>query len=223
MENSMELQHSLPDHYHVLAEELGPLTAMLREVLQYYPSPDGKPLEDISGLIEEMNRVLEQNIRSLAKATDSLAAEVLVDGHVPRETIRQVVAGIEEPLLNMITSYYDFWERPFPVGMEDGQALFTAILRKPVEEYLGQLERILFIIENPHKTSGRYDISRVDLKTAFDIEDVVNTFHEWLKRPHEQGKSVNRKGLWVLLLALSAGFALAFLSTTRSDKTDKQH
>lgn len=219
--NNMELQHPLPDHYHVLAEELGLLTVMLREVLQYYPSPDGKPLDDISGLIEEMNRVLKQNIEDLAKATDNLTAEVLINEYVPGETIRQAVARIEEPLLNMLTCYHDFWKRPFPVGLEEGQMLFTAILRKPVEEYLGQLEKILFIIENPHKTSEKYGISSVNLKTAFDIEDVVNTFREWLKGSHAHGKKISRKGLWVLLFALSAGFAVAFLSATRPDKTGK--
>jgi len=219
--NNMESQHPLPDHYHVLAEELGPLTVMLREVLQYYPSPEGKPLEDISGLIDEMNHVLKQNIEGLVTATDNLTTEILAKEYAPRETVRRAVTRIEEPLLNMITCYHDFWKRPFPAGLEEGQMLFTAILKKPVEEYLEQLEMILFIIDNPGEASEKYGINSIELKTVFHIEDAVNAFHRWLKKTHGSGKKTVRKGLWILLLALSAGFAVAFLSTIKQDKTDK--
>ena len=219
--NNMKSQHPLPDHYYVLAEELSPLTVMLREVLQYYPSPEGKPLEDISGLIDEMNRVLKQNIEGLVTATDNLTAEVLAKKYAPRETIRQAVTRIEEPLLNMIACYHDFWKRPFPVGLEEGQMLFTAILKKPVEEYLEQLEMILFTIDNPGEASEKYGINSIALKTVFHIEDTVNAFHGWLKKTHGSGIKTGRRGLWILLLALSAGFAVAFLSIMKPDKTGK--
>ncbi|OPY77316.1 MAG: hypothetical protein A4E64_01170 [Syntrophorhabdus sp. PtaU1.Bin058] len=218
--NNMKSQYPLPDHYHILAEELGPLTVMLREVLQYYPSPEGKPLEDISGLIDEMNHVLKQNIEGLVTATHNLTAEVLAKEYVPRETIRQAVAQIEEPLLNMIGCYHDFWKRPFPAGLEEGQMLFTDILKKPVEEYLGQLEMILFTINNPGEASDKYGIDRIELRTVFHIEDAVNAFHRWLKKTHRSGKKTVRKGLWILLFALSAGFTVAFLSTIKPGKTD---
>ena len=187
----------------------------------YYPSPEGQPLEDISGLIEEMNRVLKQNIKSLVRATDNLTTKVLMKEYAPRETIRQAVVLIGEPLLNMITCYHDFWERPFPAGLEEGQMLFTAVLRKPVEEYLKQLERTLFTINNPDEASEKYGTSRIELETVFHIEDEVSSFLEWLNKPHEAEKKSSRKGLWVLLLALSAGFTIAFLSTIKSDKTGK--
>ncbi len=216
--NNVKLRHSMPDHYHVLAEELWPLASMLREVLQYFPSPEGRPLEDISGLIEKMNHVLKQNIGDLAKASDNLTAEVLAKEYATREAIRQAVSRIEEPLLNMVTCYHSFWKRPFPVGLEDGQMLFTAILRKPVEEYLEQLEMILFTINNPDEASERYGIDRIELKAIFHIEDVVNTFHKWLNRSRGRGKGIGKKGLFALLFALSAGFAMAFLAVTRSDK-----
>lgn len=217
----MSSQYRLPDHYHILAEELSPLTVMLREVLQYYPSPEGKPLEDISELIDEMNRVLKQNIEGLAAAAHNLTAEVLAKEYAPRETIHQAVARIEEPLLNMMSCYHDFWKRPFPAGLEEGQMLFTDILKKPVEEYLEQLETIMFAINNPGEASEKYGIDRIELKAIFHIEDAVNAFHKWFKKTYGSGKKTVRKGLWILLLALSAGFTVAFLSTIKPDKTDK--
>jgi hypothetical protein len=218
---NMELQNPLPDHYHILAEELRPLDIMLREVLMYYPSPEGRPLEGISALIDEMNGILKQNFEALASATDNLTTEVLLKRHAPRETVRQAVALIEEPLLNMLTSYHDFWKRPFPPGLEEGQILFTDILRKPVEEYLKQLENVLSVIDSPEEAPGKYDAGIIELKTVFNIRDEVNAFHEWLKKTRRPEKKIVGKGLWILLFALSAGFAMAFLAATKPDKTGK--
>ncbi|MBP6940691.1 MAG: hypothetical protein KBB65_02865 [Syntrophorhabdaceae bacterium] len=212
----MELQRPLPDHYHILAEELRPIDVMLREVLMYYPSPEGRPLEGISALIDEMNGILKKNFEALTSATVDLTTEVLLKGHAPRETVKEAVARIEEPLLNMLASYHDFWKRPFPPGQEDGQALFTNILRKPVEEYLKQLENVLSFIDNPGETPGKYDAGIIDLKSVFDIGGEVNAFHEWLTKTSKPEKKIAAKGLWVLLFALSAGFAMAFLAVTKS-------
>lgn len=194
---------------------------MLREILQYHPSPEGRPLEDISGLIDEMNHVLRQNFETLASATDNLTSEVLRKENVPGETVRLATARIEEPLLNMLNSYHDFWKRPFPHGLEEGQMLFTAILRKPIEEYLKELEGFMFVINNPDDAPEKYGTDMIGLKTVFNIEDEVKTFHEWLKRPCRSGKKIGRKGLWALLLALSAGFAAVFLTMSKPEKTGK--
>lgn len=214
----MKSPNPLPEHYHTLAEELGPITAMFREVLQYYPSPDGKPLEDISELIDEMNHALKKNFEALISATGSLMTEVLLKENVPQEAVRQAAVRIEETLSSMLISYHDFWKRPFPHGLEDGQALFTAVIRKPLEEYLTQLERFLSAINDPDRRPQQYIADMINLKAVFDVKDEVNAFHTWLKRPRRPEKRIAEKGLLALLLALAAGFAAAFLALSKPGK-----
>jgi len=191
---------------------------MFHEVLQYYPSPDGKPLEDISELIDEMNRVLKKSFEALISTTGDLMTEVLLKADVPRETVRQAAARIEETLSSMLASYHDLWKRPFPHGLEEGQALFTAVLRKPLEEYLNQLERFLSAINDPDQRPRQYIADMIDLKAVFDVEDEVNAFHAWLKRSRRPEKRIAEKGLLALLLALAAGFAAVFLVLSKPGK-----
>lgn len=96
----------------------------------------------------------------------------------------------------MAQGYKDFWEQPFPAGLEEGQFLFSAILEKPMKELLRNLK---YILKEKDFDNNRPLIS-------IDAEKEVNAFNKWLESISKRSsKTKYNSGLdfeWVLAAGL---------------------
>lgn len=131
---------------------LGNAITLLRNAFIDRPVPAGNPFDDLDGPRELLDHFCE-----------AVRLVVIVSGNSGGQFI--------EALQRAVEIYHNLWRRPFPEGLERGQALFGAVMEKPLRILLRHLEGV------PERETAADDLpDEVVLEADEEIERVV----EWL-------------------------------------------
>ncbi|WP_386689911.1 hypothetical protein [Lonepinella sp. MS14437] len=161
--------------FNLNSDDLQPVIDILDEALLNRPEPIGIPHYDIDSAIA--------SAREYSDAIDELSdPDIQLDAW-----------DLQHLAQSMANGYKEFWESPFPIGLETGQILFSAILEKPMRELSRNLKKILRNLE----------IDDNNPLINIDAEKEVDAFNEWLETTQTTNKS-NKSSCcgWILAAGL---------------------
>lgn len=134
-------------------DDLKPIIEILEEALLNKIEPSGIAHYDVDSAISSAHQY--------SHAIDELSnPSVELDAWDFQHIVEKMAQG-----------YKDFWEQPFPAGLEEGQFLFSAILEKPMRDLLKNLKAIL----------KERDFANNRPLISLDAEKEVDAFNNWLR------------------------------------------
>lgn len=165
------------------ADELALAVKTLSEALTMRPNPEGAAHSD-----------LNRAVKSCSEYFDGMSALTEEGGEFKGRDLIQATGKIS-------SGYHNLWRRPFPPGMEIGQALFSAVLERPMRDLLRELQSCADpeIQASPEKSPLELD-AKVEL----------NIFTFWLDGLAERDR-VGLRSAWNIGYApLAASFLLGW-------------
>lgn len=148
-------------------DDLAEIVEILEEGLLNRPEPDEFPNFDIQSAIEEA----EAFSRAVEKLSDP---ETVLDGWDFKYLVEDMVEG-----------YHQFWQHPFPTGLEKGQFLFSAAMEATMRAIRKQLKTIICDNED-----GFYDPKPL---VFVNPEREVNAFLTWYENEAKTSYSSHKK------------------------------
>lgn len=141
--------------FDLILDDLLPVIQILENALNHRPIPQGLPHYDLEGAI------------SSASAYSYALSSLNGKEHLNSQTLIEMALGLKK-------GYHDLWERPFPIGLEEGQALFSAILEQPMKQMIQEFRKMVSItsIEQHNYTP----------RITFDADYEVKMFNLWLDK-----------------------------------------
>jgi len=193
-------------HYMTLAACLKPLIREIEQVFINKIPPSGNPWVDFQEASDMFGSAMESLSATIA-ALNGLNEIVFAATNPSDESVRQTVARVKYPLDNVLNAFRTFWGRPFPVGLEQGQYLASAIMERPLRQLLQVLEQVVMSIDDPAGAVARYGTASFDLEVVFQAEEEAQRFEEWCQNI-KQNTDNKPKGGGFGLVALLASFLL---------------
>lgn len=192
-------------HYATLATNLKPLIRKIEQVFINKALPSGHPwgdLQDATAMFGSAGDSLSATIVALNGLNDS----VFTASNPSDESVRQAVVRLETPLDNVLKAFRTFWERPFPVGLEQGQYLASAILERPLRQLLQVLEKVVMTIDDPAGAVAQYGTASFNLNVVFQAEEEAERFEEWCRNMKQNSDNRSQGGGFGLGSLLAAFF-----------------
>lgn len=197
----------VPPAYQILARELKPVLAKLRDGFVKRPAPAGLPYTDIE-------QALSDNWERLSNCPGAMTASVNNMGKVVSQAdatdyaISQVVGKVGKEVDELISAYHDMWCRPFPDGLEKGQILISAVFERMLRTLLDSFEQIVMVVQEPREAVVRYGTSTINLATVFQADEEIAEFNSWLNsiRSEQVRLSVPSAGLGTLAASFFLGW-----------------
>ena len=132
-------------------DELPPVVQVLKDALVRRPIPDGVPCYDLRTALDCCDEYF-CGIRAISEADANFSSDDLLDA------VESMAAG-----------YHSLWACRFPLGLEVGQPLFSAVLERPMRDLVRVLE--------PCQAEDGDDFP-FEMVTL-DAEDELKCFNSW--------------------------------------------
>lgn len=141
--------------FDLILDDLLPVIQILENALKHRPTPQGLPHFDLESAI------------SSASAYSYALQALTGKEHLRSQDLIELALGLKQ-------GYHDLWERPFPIGFEEGQRLFSAMLERPMTQMIQEFKKMTSITsEAEHNYTP---------KITFEAEYETKMFLLWLDK-----------------------------------------
>ncbi|MGE4579235.1 MAG: hypothetical protein AB7F21_06815 [Desulfuromonadales bacterium] len=134
------------------SEKLDEVIEILKNGLALRPTPAGLPYDNLEAAMTATDDYFEK-LQEIGEGRSGFEGDDLLD----------LATG-------MVAAYHRLWESPFPSGLEAGQALFSAILERPLRDLLRGLMAV-----REGETAGHEPLLLLDSK------EEVAYFIDWVR------------------------------------------